>query len=135
MKIFIINEIYYLKSKNNKTIADIIYLVCSNCGMKKHSFAERYTRKIISDLLLNAVNLRDKYIKYYKLEYDSFEEFLYQKESLEHEQIKEFWLNDDETIWKLQYSINSYKANNILGYDGENLEIINKALEMAVNEN
>lgn len=135
MKIFIINEAYYLKSKNNITVADIINLVCSNCGMKKQSFAERYTRKIFSDLLLNAINLRNKYTKYYKLEYGSFEEFLYQKEALDCEQIKEFQLNEDETIWQLQYSINSYTANNILGYDGEYLVIINKALEMAVNEN
>ena len=135
MKIYMVNEAYYLKSKNNITIANIINSIYNNCGMKKQSFAEKYTVKIFSDLLLNAINLRDNFTKYYKMEYGSFEEFLYQKEALEYEQIKEFQLNDDETIWKLQYSINSYTANNILGYDGENLEIINRALEMAVNEN
>lgn len=44
--------------------------------------------------------------------------------------IDNFELSENETVWKLRY-----KNNTILGYENENLEVINQALRLFENEN
>ena len=41
------------------------------------SFAEKYVVKIITDLLTGAINLGEKYRKYYIDEYDTFDNYLF----------------------------------------------------------
>ena len=104
-------------------------------GMKKGSFAESYVIKILMDLISGAVNLGEKYKKYYFEEYESFEEYLYKKELLETEVIQSIKLGTDESLWILRFTSNNYLIDSILGYEDENLQIINKTLEYVFNEN
>jgi hypothetical protein len=102
--------------------------------MKKGSFAEKYVVKILTDLISGAVNLGEMYRKYYFEEYESFEKYLYKKELLETETIQKMKLGVDESLWMLRFTTNSYSVSSILGYEDENLSIINQTLEYVDNE-
>lgn len=135
LKVVHIEDEYYLKSDSEIKMADILELVYKNNGMRKGSFAEKYVIKILSDLLFGAIDLKRKYQKYYANEYKSLSEYLYKKELLEKEMIDALNLNESETIWKLRFATNNYSIKEIIGYEDENLGIINQTLEYMQNEN
>lgn len=135
LQIVKIEENYFLKIDSRCTISTLLERVQSHNGMKKGSFAEKYVVKIITDLLNGAINLGEKYSKYYFEEYDSFEDYLYKKELFEIEMIKEINLRADETLWMLRFTTNNYSIKNIIGYEDENLQIINQTLEYINHEN
>lgn len=128
MEIIKNDEECYLKTEFGFDLLYFIEKVKANSGMKKNSFAERYVIKIVSDLLIGAVDLGKKYQKYYSIEYDTFSQYLYKKEMLDSGLIERFNLQE-ETIWKLRS-----KNDTILGYNNENLAIINQALRLYENE-
>ena len=103
--------------------------------MKKRSFAEDYTVKILKNLIFGAVDLRENYTKYYFEEYDSFEEYLYSKELFEMETIQSIKIRSNESLWMLRFIRNDYSIKTILGFEDENLHTINKTLEYILNEN
>lgn len=89
----------------------------------------------LTDLISGAVDLNEIYRRYYSEEYESFEEYLYKKELLEIETIKGIKLRSDQSLWRLRFTRNNYSIKSILGYEDENLQIINKTLEYVLNEN
>lgn len=129
MRIVGVEDNYYLISPNGVEINRILENVCENTGMRKNSFADLQVRKIFSDLFRCAVDLKSCYRKYYIEEYDSFREFLYQKETMEYELIDSMNLQENDTLWRLRYEINSYSVRNIIGYDNENISMLNHFLE------
>ena len=135
LQIVKIEENYFLKIDSRCTISTLLERLQSHNVMKKGSFAEKYVVKIITDLLNGAINLGEKYSKYYFEEYDSFEDYLYKKELFEIEMIKEINLRADETLWMLRFTTNNYSIKNIIGYEDENLQIINQTLEYINHEN
>lgn len=130
MEVIKCDEEYYLKTEFGFDLLLFVEKVRANSGMKKDSFADRYVIKIVSDLLIGAVDLGKKYQKYYSMEYDTFTQYLYKKEMFDNSLIERFNLQETETIWKLRS-----KNDTIIGYKNENLEIINQALELFENEN
>ncbi len=135
LKVVHIEDGYYLKSDSEIKMVDILKLVYKNNGMRKGSFAEKYVIKILSDMLFGAIDLKRKYRKYYANEYKSLSEYLYKKELLEKETIDALNLNESEAIWKLRFATNNYSIKEIIGYEDENLGIINQTLEYMQNEN
>lgn len=130
MELYVSDEEYYIKTRKEFDISSFIERIKANSGMKKNSFADKYVIKIFSDLLIGAVDLGKRYRKYYSTEYDTLHQYLYRKEMLDENLIDNFELSENETVWKLRY-----KNKTILGYENENLEVINQALRLFENEN
>lgn len=135
LEIIEIEDTYFLKANSEFSISDLIEMIRQHNGMKKESFAEGYVVKILTNLISGAVNLDEIYRRYYSEEYESFEEYLYKKELLEIETIQSIKLEPSESLWRLRFTSNNYSIKSILGYEDENLQIINKTLEYVVNEN
>ncbi len=135
LQIVKIEENYFLKTDLKGTISSLLEKVQANNGMVKGSFAEKYVVKIFTDLLNGATNLGEKYSKYYSEEYDSFETYLYKKELFEMEMIRKINLQSDENLWALRFTTNNYSIKDIIGYEDENLPIINQTLEYINYEN
>ena len=129
MRLVGIEDDYYLITPEGVGLNRIIKVVCDNTGMRKNSFADLQVKKIFSDLLYCAVDLKSNYRKYYVEEYDSFREFLYQKETMEYELIDSMHLQENDALWKLRYQMNSYSVKDIIGYDNENISMLNCFLE------
>lgn len=129
MRIQNIEDNYYLIAPEGTEMAQILKAVYSNTGMRKNSFAEREVKRFFSDLFSCAIDLKAIYKKYYMKEYDSFDEFLYQKENFEYEEIESLGLNASDALWKLRYKINSYGVKSLIGYSCENLPLLNHFLE------
>lgn len=135
LQIVKIEENYFLKTDSRLTISTLLEKVKCHNGMERGSFAEKYVVKILTDLLTGAINLGEKYSKYYSEEYDTFDTYLYKKELLEMEMIKKINLQSDETLWMLRFTTNNYSIKNLIGYEDENLQIINQTLEYINHEN
>ena len=130
MELYVSDEECYIKTRKEFDISSFIERIKANSGMQKNSFADKYVIKIFSDLLIGAVDLGKRYRKYYSIEYDTLHQYLYRKEMLDENLIDNFELSENETVWKLRY-----KNKTILGYENENLEVINQALRLFENEN
>lgn len=135
LEILNIEDVYFLKTDLEFSINTFIEMIKKNNGMKKRSFAEDYTVKILKNLIFGAVDLRENYTKYYFEEYDSFEEYLYSKELFEMETIQSIKIRSNESLWMLRFIRNDYSIKTILGFEDENLHTINKTLEYILNEN
>lgn len=135
LEIIKIEDTYFLKADFEFKVSNLIKMIRKNNGMKKESFAEGYVIKILTDLISGAVNLVEIYRRYYSEEYGSFEEYLYKKELLEIETIQGIKLGPEDSLWRLRFTSNNYSIKSILGYEDENLQIINKTLEYVYNEN
>ena len=131
-RIIYIDDKYYLILTKAITPENIIDKFNKDSGMTPKSFADIYVKKIINSILSGAINLNEKYIKYYADEYDSFSEFLYKKELFDEDFIFKISLKDNEILWQLNFS---YSIESLIGYENENLSIINQALGETINEN
>lgn len=135
LEIVKIQDLYFLRTNFKLRIPDLIKRIKRQNGMKEDSFAEKYVIKILTDLLSGAIDLSEKYRRYYSEEYESFEDFLYKKELFEPEDIRKLELGIDDYLWMLRFTTNSYSVKSILGYKDENLPIINQTLEYINYEN
>lgn len=135
LEIVKIQDLYFLRTNFKLRIPDLIKRIKKQNGMKEDSFAEKYVIKILTDLLSGAIDLSEKYRRYYSEEYESFEDFLYKKELFEPEDIRKLELGIDDYLWMLRFTTNSYSVKSILGYEDENLPIINQTLEYINYEN
>ncbi|MDU6636193.1 MAG: hypothetical protein E6481_14425, partial [Clostridium perfringens] len=91
-----LDETYYLKVKSDITPEFIIKQIIKNCGMRKDSFGEYYVKRILNNILSGGINLTEFYEKYYKNEYSSFIQFLYNKELIDYEDIEKLSFKDNE---------------------------------------
>ena len=135
LKIVNVEGTYYLKSDCELKLTEILEHIHMNNGMRKESFAEKYVVKILSDMLMGAIDLNREYQKYYSKEYESLAEYLYKKELFEKKAIDQLNLSECETLWKLQFNRNNYSIKDIIGYEDQNLGVINQTLEYIQNEN
>ena len=69
LEIIKIEDTYFLKADSEFSVYNFIEMIREHNGMKKGSFAESYVIKILMDLISGAVNLGEKYKKYYFEEY------------------------------------------------------------------
>lgn len=129
MRITGIGDKYYLIAPRGLEMDSLLGTLNSHTGMRKDSFADMQVKRIFSDLFCNAVDLKVCYRKYYIKEYDSFREFLYQKETLEYDTIDSMGLQEGETLWELRNAISGYNVRDLIGYENENLPLFNCFLE------
>lgn len=129
MRIVCAETKYYLIAPRGIEIEQILQSVYANTGMREGSFADMEVRRIFAGFFRCGMNLTSCYEKYYSKEYDSFQEFLYQKEILEYSSIDTLRLQTDEVIWKLQYELNDYTVRELVEYSDENIPILNRFLE------
>nr|WP_300807612.1 hypothetical protein [uncultured Acetatifactor sp.] len=129
MRITGIGEKYYLIAPEGLGVYGILEVLSNYTGMRKDSFADMQVKRIFSDLFRGAVDLKACYRKYYIKEYDTFREFLYQKETLEYGAIDSMELREGEALWELKYTINGYNVRDLIGYENENLPLFNDFLE------
>lgn len=120
---------YYLIAPERVKVEKILKAIYDNTGMRKNSFADLEVKKFFSDLFSNAVDLKDIYNKYYNEEYDSFNLFLYNHETMDNKFINMVNLSENDTLWDLKYQVNNYGVKDIIGFDNENLPILNCFLE------
>ena len=134
-RILYIDESYFLIL--DKTVSpDALLERCrKRSGMKLNSFADMYVNKIMSGILGGAIDLYGRYMKYYSEEYDTFSDYLYQKELFEKDFVETINLGKEENLWKLNFTRNDYSIKSIVGYENENLSIINIMLEELLREN
>ena len=99
MELYVNGEECYLKASREIDLFNLLKKIEANAGMRKNSFADKYVIEIFSDLFVGAVNLGEKYKKYYSAEYDTLQEYLYKKEMLDEDLIDSFALCDDDTVW------------------------------------
>lgn len=129
MRITGIDEKYYLIAREGLEMCGILEILSNHTGMRKDSFADIQVKRIFSDLFCGAVDLRACYRKYYIKEYDTFRDFLYQKEMLEYGVIDSLKLQEDEALWELKYTISGYSVRDLIGYENENLSLFNDFLK------
>ena len=96
--------------------------------MRKDSFAEYYVKRILNNIISGGINLTEFYEKYYKNEYSSFKQFLYNKELIDYEDIEKLSCKDNEILWRLNPYSNSYNIQNLIEFNDEILIIINRLL-------
>lgn len=126
--IFKINGKYYLRIQRESKIEEILEHIIENTGMRKGSFADKYVVKIMTGILYGAVDQRVRYERYYSKEYISFKDYLYNKELIDRNTIETLALQENETLFMLCLTDNDYSITNIIGYEDENLSLINRLL-------
>ena len=123
---------YFMKTPKDKTLSCIYKNIYKNNGMRKGSFADKYSNMIISEILNDSIDLDYTYRKYYFDEYNTFEEYLYKKELIDSDFIQLLSLEENTSLWLLDirsnYELLSYDENNNL------LDILNKMFEGSDNE-
>lgn len=129
MRIVWIEANGYLIAPRGIEIGQILQSVYANTGMREGSFADMEVRRVFTGFFRCAMNLTSCYEKYYSKEYDSFQEFLYQKEILEYPSIDTLRLQADEVIWKLRYEFNGHTVSELVEYSNENIQILNRFIE------
>lgn len=129
MELFTVNKKYVCKVRKGFTIQKLEEALGHRLAMRKGSFAERYSLKIFRNLFQYARDLRQEYEEYYGEEYDSFPEFLYQKEFWEARDIEDAALTGEDTILKLQMDDSSYNMDTLLDYDDSIISMVTQILE------
>lgn len=122
-------EKYYLIAPEGVPMIDILNAIYKNTGMRKDSFADLQVKQIFSNLFKNAVELKYYYKTYYIEEYHSFQDFLYQSKLMDKEVISSINLHESETLWELRQNLNDANLQNFMGYDNENILLLNSFLE------
>ena len=128
MEIFRIGGNYFCQIKYGFAFQQLEIWLDDRMGLRRDSFAAKYTKHIFRDLFLYARDLRQEYKEYYSQEYDSLEKFLYHKEMWECDDVHALKLTPDQTILELQPHLASYNAETLLDYEGSGMEAINNVL-------
>lgn len=129
MKIFIRKEDYYCKVYETYSVESFKKKLDEHLDMRKKSFADQYTKKIVMDFFRYAKDLKKEYLDFYLQEYDDFPNFLFQKELWSWEEIEKLYLEKNQTILRLRPFLCDYNAKNFVEYDDEGLSILNQMLE------
>ena len=77
MKIFIRKEDYYCKVYETYSLEKFRKELYKHLDMRKKSFADQYTKKIVMDFFRYAKDLKKEYLNFYAQEYDNFQNFLF----------------------------------------------------------
>ncbi|MEY8484330.1 hypothetical protein AALD74_21195 [Lachnospiraceae bacterium 48-21] len=129
MKIFIRKEDYYCKVYETYSLERFRKELDKHLDMRKKSFADQYTKKIVMDFFRYAKDMKKEYLNFYAQEYDNFQNFLFQKELWSREETEKLNLNKNQTILLLRPFLCDYNAKNFVDYDDEGLQILNQMLE------
>ena len=137
--------VIYNFNDSENAFSDINYLIASKqfeynefetktisaTKVRKSSFAELYLIKILKSLFKNTIDLKEEYNQYYSEEYDTWADYLYNKELLDNDEIKLLFsnLDDKKTIYKFDIAMLSYTVESLLQHDEHILEKINQMIK------
>lgn len=113
-KIIDASGVYYWLVPSNFSVDVFLDKVDKTVGMRKGSFASFYIRKIFSAIIVNAENLTNEYKIWYFEEYQSFEDFLYNKKMIDADIIEKFNLNSDKQLLLLNIKLFSYNVDQLM---------------------
>ena len=132
MKIIQIKKSFYCIATNTYDYSSFIDIIKEKIHAVEGSFAYYYSLKIISQLFRYADDLRKNYENYYKLEYDDFKDYLYQKEIFDKNMLSLLDVDESHTILKLNLDLNNYNTSTLFDDydDNNNLELINEILKV-----
>lgn len=121
-------ECYYCIAANEYDFSIFIQKIKKQICAAEDSFAYNYSIRIFSQMFQYADDLRKIYNEYYKLEYDNFELYLYQKEIFDEEMLSMLYIDEKHTVLRLNPDLISYNASTLFDYDDNNMELINEIL-------
>lgn len=133
MRIFKLTDQYYCEADNGFTYEELKKKITDILLLRKNSFAELYSKKILQDIFQYAIDLKKEYLTYYQQEYEDFTDYLYKKKLLNRKDIKLLNLSDHQTVLSLDIHLSSYNADSLLNdYEENGIDVLNKALKEIV---
>lgn len=99
-----VRAIYFEKSSKNSSKAMMKYF-----NARKNTYFSYFFSRLYYELFCNSTNLYSEYKKYYKEEFESYEEFLLKKYNL-----FEYELNEFSNLKKLHYKNFSFADDNVV---------------------
>lgn len=131
MKIIKINDDFYCIAKRDINFDTLKEKFLKLSKVRKNSFAENYLKKIYNCMFTGYIDIKEIYRKYYIDEYESFEQYLYNKELLSEQEIKQLrqYFKEIYTIYKLNIDSNSYNVSGYFKYDENMIKNFNLLIE------
>lgn len=131
MKIIKIGEEFYCIAPNNIEFNTFLEKFLKLSKVRKNSFAEKYLKKIYNCAFTSYIDMKEMYTKYYIDEYECFEKYLYNKELLNNNEIKQIskYCKDGYSVYKLNIDSNSYNISGYLKYDENLIKNLNLLIE------
>lgn len=125
-----ISRIYYFIAPKTFEYYNFEKKIIEMSNVRKDSLAEKYLTFIFKSMFKYLIDLKKDYDDYYNLEYNSFEDYLYNKELLETNDINTLMndLNEKETVYLANIALSSYNADNLFAYDEDIIKKINQLL-------
>ena len=125
----------YIKNINYKCYKERFL---KKAKVKEYSYAWNLMSRIYDSIILNTVDLKEEYRKYYVEEYSSFELFLYNKYLIEYDELEYFedYKNDKYTIYFGDLKNNDgYELERLIQENPKLIEKINKLFKECIDEN
>lgn len=99
-----IDEIYFQKSRRNSYKAMMNFFI-----IRKHTYFSYFFHRLYNELFCNSTNLYSEYKKYYKKEFESYNDFLLNKCNL-----FDYELNNFSNIKKIHHKNFSFADDNVV---------------------
>lgn len=129
MSIFNLAGKYYCIMNDSFVYEELKGRISDAFHLRKDSFAEFYSKRIFQAFFQYARDLKKEYLEYYRREYESFADYLYIKELLNWADIEILDLDEHKTLLRLNTNIASNNADNLIGYEGNSIDILNHVLK------
>lgn len=131
MKIIKISDEFYCIAKKDIDFNTLKEKFLKLSKVRKGSFAENYLKKIYNCVFTSYIDIKEIYRKYYIDEYESFEQYLYNKELLGKKEINQLkkYCKESYNIYKLNIDSNSYNISGYFKYDENLIKNFNLLIE------
>jgi len=129
MRILKLSDKYYCIADDDFVYEGFEKRIADSLPLRKGSFAEFYSKRILQAFFQYARDLKKEYLSYYHQEYESFDDYLYKKELLDWAHIESLDLSDRQTLFKLNVNLASYNADSLIEYGDNGIDILNQTLE------
>lgn len=131
MKIIKISDEFYCIAKEDIDFDTLKEKFLKLSKVRKSSFAENYLKKIYNCVFTSYIDIKEIYRKYYIDEYESFEQYLYNKELLGKKEINQLkkYCKESYNIYKLNIDSNSYNISGYFKYDENLIKNFNLLIE------
>lgn len=138
MKITFFHNRYWLISTTEVNFLLLWEAFLKDNKIEEGCFVYIYCKKIFDAFFRYSINLREQYTKFYNIEYETFDQYLFEKELLDKGVIENLLKEFGDELWIYQINVSnmSYNINSLLEYNDEVdiVSMINTFLERYSNE-